>query len=222
VLTAELGVKRLQDALGEVRDLQVRRAWLAAHKRGAALAQLIEHLDAGIPPRARDLRREIARWSHVTVPDLMQAASGLHEPGRLGGHRLREKLAARLAKLNDRLRAALASDDAASAHALRIAVKKARYDAELLAPALGKIASKLVKALTPLQETLGDLHDADVRLVWLEELAAGARSEERAAALALLDDVREERERLSSELVDRLSPWRKKHTARRHRRRLLH
>jgi len=61
-------------------------------------------------------------------------------------------------------------------------VKKLRYDTELLVSALGRPADRMVAALQPLQETLGELHDADVGLAWLEELVASSPRRLRASA----------------------------------------
>jgi CHAD domain-containing protein len=55
--------------------------------------------------------------------------------------------------------------DGAAMHALRIAFKRLRYTAELLAPALGEGAAAVAKASAKMQKRLGELHDVDEALV---------------------------------------------------------
>jgi CHAD domain-containing protein len=52
-------------------------------------------------------------------------------------------------------------------HDLRIACKHLRYTLELFEPALPDAAQAVTKLVTDMQEHLGDLHDADVALVYL-------------------------------------------------------
>jgi len=56
-------------------------------------------------------------------------------------------------------------------HALRIAVKRLRYSAELFAPAFPRRLRSFLKALKKLQTALCDLHDCDVRRALLPRLA---------------------------------------------------
>lgn len=53
-------------------------------------------------------------------------------------------------------------------HELRIACKHLRYTLELFAPALGEEVRPLIKGVTAMQEHLGELHDADVAIAYLE------------------------------------------------------
>ena len=83
-----------------------------------------------------------------------------------------------------------AAPDALTAHEMRKRVKKLRYEAELFRPALRRRMEALLEALVPLQELLGELHDADVRLGLLEGFAAEGTATERTAARQLLERVR--------------------------------
>lgn len=49
-------------------------------------------------------------------------------------------------------------------HALRISLKRLRYTLELFASVFGDAGSQQIERVKALQETLGDLHDLDVRL----------------------------------------------------------
>lgn len=79
----------------------------------------------------------------------------------------------------------------AELHALRIAVKRLRYAMEIFAPAYSDRLKKPLTTARRLQERLGDIHDADVRLdlvraVLQGGLEAGAL---RDAAPATRDDI---------------------------------
>jgi CHAD domain-containing protein len=135
------------------------------------------------------------------------AAAAVTPRGRLGGKRSRnvlEKRARRVAKLAREVRAA---PEPAAAHALRISAKKLRYTAELLEAAFPPDAERLLGALVPLQETLGELHDADVRIERLGRLARSGAVIDRRAAARLLHTLGPERERLAATLVAQLDRY---------------
>jgi CHAD domain-containing protein len=71
-------------------------------------------------------------------------------------------------------------------HEVRIRVKRARYAAEAVEPAIGKDARGFAKALVALQDVLGDHQDAVVASEWLRRAAASAPSGEQAFAAGLL------------------------------------
>ncbi len=156
-------LKRLQDALGAVRDAQLHSRWLGAE----------------LPQRTRALAAAVQEFSQRTAPRVAKAE--LAQRGRLGGHRLRKELRRKLRAVEKRTQAGALSP--LLAHQLRIAVKKLRYRAELLRQALP--LSGLLAELEPLQEALGELHDLDVRRT-LEPGREGAAREKKAAALAQL------------------------------------
>jgi CHAD domain-containing protein len=77
--------------------------------------------------------------------------------------------------------AAGAQDPAAvkTLHDLRIAAKRLRYLLELTGPScLGPSSQRLVKDLRGLQDVLGEIHDCDVQLPRLRELARAAPEEQ--------------------------------------------
>jgi CHAD domain-containing protein len=148
-------VERLQDALGAVRDLQLQIRWLEKNGGGAAPQK------AALRLALAHLERELEIWMRKSAPRLLLALPETHGKGRLGGSRSRKKLRKRARKLETALRQA--SDLAPGpAHALRIAARKLRYEAELLTDAFH--AEEWIEALARLQGALGDVHDADVRL----------------------------------------------------------
>ncbi|MCC6994079.1 MAG: CHAD domain-containing protein [Deltaproteobacteria bacterium] len=185
-------VKRLQDALGEVRDLHVRaelvaalRAELGPAAPAHALQALLAEARARLPDREQGLVSALGRWEMRTVPQLMAELEGLAHGGRLGGGRLVRRLGVELERVLRRARVALRTLDEAPAHALRIAAKRLRYQLELVDGVVGG-APVLLAELVPLQELLGQLHDRDVLIGALEALAEQSVGEVKRDALTTL------------------------------------
>jgi CHAD domain-containing protein len=99
------------------------------------------------------------------------------------------------------VRATLESNDARTAHKLRIAAKKLRYVAELAQPAFPEQMTALLDKLSPLQETLGELHDADVHLPLVEKYLVRADGTTQPGALSLLRSEMARREQLAGKLA---------------------
>ena len=81
-------VKRLQDALGEVRDLHVRielvtalRGELGPAAPGQALEALLAEARSRLPDREQGLVSALGRWEMRTVPQLMAELEGLAHGG---------------------------------------------------------------------------------------------------------------------------------------------
>jgi CHAD domain-containing protein len=134
-----------------------------------------------------------------------EAIATLDVRGRLAGHRVRRRLRRRLADVKKRVNAVLRSDDAGTAHRLRIGVKKLRYDLELAEPAFPEPLKAMLARLEPLQELLGDLHDADVHLPLVEKFVARADAANQPGALRLLREEIDLRERLGTSLLEELT-----------------
>ena len=209
----EKDVKHLQDALGEVRDLHVQGDWLsqsaskARGARGTGYTALGTQVTAPLGQKERRLKTALKRWDERTVPAIEDAAEHLEGPGRYGGKRVRKLLRRRLRSLHALMKDYAHAPDAQTAHEMRKTVKKLRYEAELFRPARGREMKTLQKELEPLQEVLGELHDADVRLDLLEHLATKARGARRTAARELLERVRGERETQATHTARELERW---------------
>jgi CHAD domain-containing protein len=214
----EREAKQLQDALGDVRDAQLQIAWLGEAllsatelpggraRRRDALAALIEHRQDDLRRAEKRLLEALRRWRE-TEPRLLGALETLDRKGKLGGRRVRARVRRRLKTLRKRMRDAEGALRADVAHALRIAVKKLRYDAELVRPALQQQADAVLEAVEPLQELLGNLHDADVRLEFLEE-AARRWPDVRDGLEDLRISELTRRGQLAHELAGRIAQWR--------------
>lgn len=183
--------KRLQDALGELRDLQLQAEWLAPRDDRLRRQRLLL-----VPKAEKKLVVALRAFRGGMVPAVLQATQKLQLRGKLGGHRMRKKLRKKVARFDARLEAALKSDKPGPMHRLRIAAKQLRYTCELLESAV-ETARPLLAELTPLQESLGDLHDADVRVELLR----------RHGRKALLREEQEVRERLARLVGKELQRW---------------
>lgn len=209
----EREVKQLQDALGELRDLHVQGDWLhqTAQQAKATKRPGYEALRARVTSPVADterrLRRALKRWDTHTVPALLDATKHLEGPGRYGGRRVKKQLRRRLRSLEALMEDYAEAPDALLAHEMRKTVKKLRYEAEILRPAMRRKMEALLEALVSLQELLGELHDADVRTGLLESLAAEGTAPQRTAALELLERVREERAGHSAHTARELQRW---------------
>ncbi len=209
----ERRVKRLQDALGEVRDLHVRvelvtalRAELGPAAPGHALEALLAEARSRLPDREQALVSALGRWEMRTVPQLMAELEGMAHGGRLGGGRLVRRLGAALERLLRRARVALRTLDEAPSHAVRIAAKQLRYQLELVDGVVAG-APVLLAELVPLQELLGQLHDRDVLIGALEQLAeqsVGQIKRDTLTTLAALADRRAEQAPLVAGEIERL------------------
>lgn len=191
-------VKELQDALGDVRDLQLQVAWL--RERDQKLAQRREAL---LQKAMRALEGALAKWRGQTLPRLLEAAGRTKFRGKLSGGKVRALLRRRLERFEERLEAALEKPTPLPMHRVRISVKQLRYLFELVQRALPKAAGLLLTELPPLQEALGELHDVDVRVDLL-------RRHRRAALLREQEDARE---KLAKIVGAELQRWKDQRTA---------
>jgi CHAD domain-containing protein len=180
-------VKEFQDALGQVRDLQLQVAWLRG--RDAALFQAHKRK---LRTAERALDRALQQWNSRTVPALLQASEDARQPppGKLS-----KMLRKRLERLEERLEAARARPTTETLHRARISVKQVRYLLQAAKGALPKKALRLEADLKSLQASLGELHDADVRIALIKNRPKLLRTE------------REARQRLAKVVDAQLARW---------------
>jgi len=180
-------VKELQDALGEVRDLQLQVAWLRG--RDAALFQARKRK---LLTAERTLDRALLQWHSRTVPALLQASEEARQPP---SRKLSKMLRKRLERLEERLEAARKRPTTKTLHRARISVKQVRYLLQVAKGALPKKALRLEADLKTLQASLGELHDADVRIALIKQRPKLLRAE------------REARQRLAKVVNAQLARW---------------
>ena len=208
VCRADKVVSALQDALGEVRDLHVQIDAFTAmgDQAGAlertALRHVREHLEARLPGKTEALRTAIPRWQK-DGPKALARLQGLEPRGKLAGHRTRDRLVGELEQLEARVIEAQQDPSVTPMHELRKGVKKFRYALELLETAMPAEIGQILEALVPLQETLGILHDTDVRLELVDD-HGDASSQGTDGALRRL---RTDRDRQAQDVLRALESW---------------
>jgi len=180
---ADREIRELQDALGGVRDLQVQ-------------------LEARLPGRTEALREAIPRWRKDGL-NVLARLERLEPRGKLAGHRTRERLIAELEELEARVIEAQQDPSPMPMHELRKTVKRYRYSVELLEAAMPDEVADILGSLVLLQESLGALHDTDVRLELIDAHANGSAE----GTDALLGRLRTDRDRQAQDVLRALEVW---------------
>ncbi|HET9108930.1 MAG TPA: CHAD domain-containing protein [Steroidobacteraceae bacterium] len=178
-------LKGLLDAMGAVRDVDVRLAAAAKFRDGLPeadrgtfeplLAQLASERQAARSAMLHALDAKPARHWLDTLPEQLAPAA----PGRRpASSRQATALAAvpdlirkRYRKLRKCARKLNPQSSLREHHKVRIRAKKLRYALEIVAPTYGKAASDMLAKLHKLQNKLGDQHDAGAIAQYLRQLA---------------------------------------------------
>jgi CHAD domain-containing protein len=189
-------LKRLADALGEVRDQDVAIGALeefAAEAEGDEVKTGITNLiderrklrrDAYrafskkySPKSIEEMRDRFARAIDDTngEPDLFRPATAEAAA--------REIITARLTELSELGRSIYDRDDNKALHKIRIAAKRLRYAIELFTACLGDKMVPFAKEVAKLQGYLGEVHDCDV---WIESLSERSKKGDEHEATAWL------------------------------------
>jgi CHAD domain-containing protein len=187
-------LKWLGSVLGKVRDADVllgaldRKAEQVPDEHRRASAQLRRRLKRS---RSRDRKALLRALDSDRYANLLEQLVGAAAHPRLNdeadGHQRAARVARRLAdKPRKRFRKYVRGIDRrpsdAELHEARKRAKQARYAHELIAPVLGKQATKLAKRFEHVQEVLGDHQDAVVAGTWLADTARVTESAETFAA----------------------------------------
>jgi CHAD domain-containing protein len=208
-------VRQVRRALGDCRNTDVTIALLydklesartsAAHTGWDLVKDYLRQRRERQMARARNelARHDIAQF--VTRTQSMLQPNGLQrEPQEL----LKQSVEGALAEWNDALQKAKENPQADQIHALRIAGKRLRYRAELLAE-LGDASIKpRVKALKLLQDALGNWHDRYVLLQLIAEFIGRPdflieKPEAGRTLLAQMKRERQKNERSASAILKR-------------------
>jgi CHAD domain-containing protein len=219
----ETEAEALTDALGPVRNLDALDGRLDALRKQGALKEQHHHvLQAAITARRTDLYQELraAKRSERSRDFLEGIAARIAERGWRGN--LPDRALGFLAKPSRRLaRRALdrlerkarkrgrhfAQLDPQHRHKFRIATKKLRYAAKLLAPLFGH-TKRYLTPLGKLQDALGEDHDAIVTPALLDEISRHTATPALDPAIAALLDWQEHRRpALRKELRKRQRQW---------------
>jgi CHAD domain-containing protein len=180
-------------ALGEVRDLDVLLEHLEREAAGLPHADMeaFAPLFAVLAQRRQGARERmlaaLRQERYVELLDRLERE--LPEPPRDAS--AAEVHPAELARtefrrLRKRMRALTKDSPDEQLHEARIAVKRARYSAELAAPSSGDRMTKLVSAYKDLQDVLGDHQDAAVAEAAVREVALGTGRKPGALAAGMI------------------------------------
>lgn len=178
--------KALQDALGALRDLQLRVKWL---EEEGSLSSLAKAERAALPEQVEAARSAVKGWRKTGLPALQQAMQEHQDDRSLAGV-ARKQLERHRRRVRKAEKALEKKPEAETFHRLRIALKKLRYEVEVWQVVAPKETESLLEHMARLQSLLGDLHDVDVHLDWLGESASDEAVE------AVIEDARRQRRKL--------------------------
>jgi CHAD domain-containing protein len=208
------GLSELADALGRVRDLDVRLEELDSWTTGqsdetaAAVRPLLASLEAQRRAAAGALLRKLNTRGHrrlmaslvafVTAPE-REVTTHAGPPERTA----RDRAASSIWTAFELVRAyapIVRWADLPTLHGLRIEAKRLRYTIEFLGDVLGPERDRVVERLVALQDHLGALNDATLAVAtvraFLGERHASLAGHERAAVVSYLGDRERELTRL--------------------------
>lgn len=147
-------------ATGPLRDLDVLAGDLAAHRRGGMARTLLAH-------RGERLDTLLGSPALIRLQALVAGnVPLLARPALPGRRKLRRRMARRLARDRDALRARLSRTET-DLHEVRIDIKHLRYQLEARGHG-GRAGRRLLGLLVKAQATLGDWHD---RELWMARAA---------------------------------------------------
>ncbi|MBM3736229.1 MAG: CHAD domain-containing protein [Acidobacteria bacterium] len=174
-------------ALGNARDADVQIAFLTeflAGQPGPVFRPGIERLRLRLEQRRERLQRNVVRAmegleSGGLLEEMRTALSRIHRQHQGGteacGEGAVDAISARLAELMSYERFIHQPERVAELHQMRIAAKKLRYTMEIFEPLYGEEFTTALEAVRDLQTALGDLHDCDV---WVQSIPQMATEEE--------------------------------------------
>jgi CHAD domain-containing protein len=212
------GLKKVADALGAVRDLDVLIEDLQKYgkKQGVSLDASIALLDAQRTDARHDLNRALDRGSYrrflisfrefLTTPG---AKARNVDPEATTPSQVRHIVPALIYEQLGVVRAydsAIAEGDVETLHALRIEFKRLRYLIHFFIDVMGATASDYLKDLKAIQDHLGRMQDIQVASDRLEELLGDLDDEGAAALTAYLEALDAEVETLTGKFA---SVWAK-------------
>lgn len=203
-------LRYVRQTLGPCRDLDVNIALIESKHRHSgtdsvqrAWRSMQIELEAQRQALIERVRGDIAGQDHFKFITRVQSLIARGERDFDPLEKITAAMTKSMAGWEESFAATREQPDAAALHALRIAGKKLRYRAELLA-ALGQAKVKpLVKTLKEIQTTLGDWHDRSVLLHHVAEFIGrpGFLAEQPDLGRILLAEMEKERLRSDTEVA---------------------
>jgi CHAD domain-containing protein len=197
---AELGadLRWIGSELGALRDIEVLRDRLRGHTaripsaEADAAQRVVRRLDADREAVRFDLMSMLAQPRYGHVRDRLAAAVALpaftDDAFAPASKALTTVINARWKKVRRGVRKAGDHPSDEALHRIRVRAKRCRYAAEACEPVYGKRARRLVRAMTDVQDVLGEHHDAVVATAWLAKTAHECSSTE-AYAIGMLAQI---------------------------------
>jgi len=199
--------RRIRRALGDCRNLDV-CADLIQHKIEATNSEVVRDAWRQIQSHLREQREteldacrdELKRHDIIDFVTRAQACIESVKLQKTLAQTLKNSVEEARTRWHEVLGEALENQNAEQLHALRIAGKRLRYRAELLADLGHPPAKSLVKALKVLQDDLGSWHDGQVLLRLMAEFIGHADFlvQHPDFARVLLTEMEKERQRLDA------------------------
>jgi CHAD domain-containing protein len=190
----------LGDVLGAVRDADVllerldrKVVRLPAVDRPAA-EKLLDRLRSDLDRRRIQLLDALRSDRYLTLLDRLVLAARqprllLRVDDEPDAEMLRDLVRKPWKRLDNAVEALGDEPPDSALHSVRIDVKRARYAAEVLVPAFGKKARAFVRAMTDLQDVLGEHQDAVIAAEWLRATAAQTDDEAQGFAAGQLAGI---------------------------------
>lgn len=193
-------VEELNDALGDVRDLDVLVKHLVElagdDKTSPAVSALLERLltkrDVAQEELVEGLDDVHERRVRVKLERLVQRTALLREAGTLG-ELVHTQIRERLERVRRRWRRAHQHATGETLHSTRIANKRLRYSIEPFRALLPESVGPIYETASAFHDALGDLHDCDVMLDAARTALLATPAEDRAPLLRLIGRAEEQR-----------------------------
>ncbi len=201
--------------LGGVRDLDVRRAWLATVRARSewrddvALGPLVEDVDYHRRAALESLLSVMASERYATLLVDMAAALRSGDTAGAAAHTPVVEFASgvlrkQYRKFTRRGRDLEPVSETSAYHATRIAAKHLRYSVECFEPILPSPASSLAKTAKRAQDLLGEHQDCAVTTTWLRDLVTERGSELPPVSLVRIGELLEQQR---ARMVELRSDW---------------
>ncbi len=113
------------------------------------------------------------------------------DPAGPVGDNMERIVRVRLAELCDFMPRAANVEEVETLHDMRIAAKRLRYILEIAHPCFGDYARAAVKQVKDVQDILGEIHDCDVQIEEIQELASRLSGEDAAILAGTVDSAGE-------------------------------
>jgi triphosphatase len=217
-------LKMLLDAVGDVRDVDIRLEAVSAFREKlaeqekAACDPLRQHLESErAQARSRMLRALDAKATREWLDTLPAQLARTVAPAQSASMRNALALAVmpdlirkRYRKLRNCAEQLTRRSSIEEFHKVRVRSKKLRYALEVVAPTYRKPTHEMLAALHKLQSKLGTQHDSDVIARYLTELAAHPPESFTATTLFMMGRMAEMHRRGAARLSGKIKkPWRK-------------